>query len=123
MGYVRRFARPLGAAAMRTSYRVFVLAVVFALCAACWSGVNSPAQEKKAKEEKGVGAVVPVPKWEYKVAALESEDKDAEKDLNKLGEEGWELVGAPSIVTSPRQGQGNPGTSTKVKLIFKRPKR
>ena len=66
---------------------------------------------------------MPVPKWEYKVATLEGEDKDAEKDLNALGADGWELVGAPSFVTSGRQGQGKPGASTKVKLIFKRPKR
>ena len=104
-------------------HNVFVAAVVFALCTACWSGVNAPAQEKKAKEEKGVGAAVPVPKWEYKVTTLEAEDKDAEKELNALGADGWELVGAPGVVTSPRQGPGGLGVSTKVKLIFKRPKR
>src|SRR5215208_5178772 len=102
---------------MRTSYRVFVVAVVFALCAACWSGVSSPAQEKKAKEEKGVGAVVPVPKWEYKVATMSEVDEKAEKDLNKFGEEGWELVGTPGVVSARPQGQGSAGTSTTVKLI------
>ena len=116
--------RSFGVPVVKTSYRMFALAMLFALCAACWSGVNSPAQEKKAKEEKGKGVPLPapVPKWEYKVTTLENEDKDIEKDLNALGADGWELVGAPSLVTSPRQGQGNLGTSTKVKLIFKRPK-
>jgi hypothetical protein len=110
---------------VKTSTRLFAVAVLLVGCVVAWSGMNSPAQEKD-KNEKGKGVGVgpaPVPKWEYKVTTLEQNDKDAEKELNTLGEEGWELVGAPSIVTSPRQGSGNPGTSTKVKLIFKRPKK
>jgi hypothetical protein len=108
---------------MKTSYRVFVVAVVFALCAACWSGADSPAQEKKAKEQKGVGAAVPVARWEYKVATISEVDERAEKELNKLGEEGWELVGAPGVVSARPAPQGSAGASTTVKLIFKRPKR
>ena len=109
---------------MRTSYRVFALAVVFALCAACWSGVSSPAQEKKAKEEKGAGAVVPVPKWEYKVIRPETNRREVAEDkmeaaLNKLGEEGWECVGTVGEVT----GSEAQGTWTKAVLILKRPKR
>ena len=109
---------------MRTSYRVFVLAVVFAICAACWSGVNSPAQEKKAKEEKGAGVPAPVPKWEYKVIRAESIRREVAEDkmeagLNKLGEEGWECVGAVGEVT----GSEAQGTWTKAVLILKRPKR
>ncbi len=64
-----------------------------------------------------------VPKWEYKVTILSENDADTEKELNKLGEDGWELVGTPGIVTSPRQREGVLGTSTKVKLIFKRAQR
>jgi hypothetical protein len=111
---------------VKASTRLFAVTALLVACVVGWSGMNSPAQEKDKKGKGvGIGPAPVVPKWEYKVTTLEQNDKDAdtEKEINTLGEEGWELVGAPSIVTSPRQGQGNLGTSTKVKLIFKRPKK
>ena len=65
----------------------------------------------------------PLPKWEHKVVMVSEKDADTEKELNKLGDEGWELVGAPSVVTSPFKPNGAGAVSTKVKLILKRPKR
>jgi hypothetical protein len=85
--------------------------------------MNSPAQEKN-KDEKGREVPAPVvPKWEYKVTTLSDFDDRAEKELNKLGEEGWELVGTPGVVSASPSPQGSAGTSTTVKLIFKRAQR
>jgi hypothetical protein len=103
---------------MSMSSRLFAAVAFFALALALWSGHDSPAQEKG----KGVGP--PLPKWEYKVTALGTDEKATEKELNKLGDEGWELVGTPSE-TSARgtaTGGGAGTISTKVQLIFKRPK-
>jgi hypothetical protein len=113
---------------VKTSTRLFAVAAVLVACVVPWSGTNSPAQEKKEDKGKGGGSALVVSKWEYKVTTLGPRDRDAdtEKELNKLGEDGWELVGTPSSVTAPQQAegnQGNPGISTKVKLIFKRAKR
>ena len=122
---------------MNRSYRLFVLAVLFALGVACWSELPSSAQEKpkeeKAKEERDKGvipaAVGAAPlKWEYKIMPLGRDDQQAEQEMNKLGDEGWELVGTPSSVSSsvrPGPGPGGPGgaISTRSRLIFKRPKK
>jgi hypothetical protein len=103
---------------MSKSSRLFVLVALVALSAAFWSGPDSQAQEKKGK-----GGPPPLPKWEYKVTVLGGEDQETEKELNKLGDEGWELVGTPSQTTARPAGMGGAGAiSTKVRLIFKRPK-
>jgi hypothetical protein len=99
---------------MKLSSRLFVVAALLSLAIAWWPGHESLAQEK------GRAAFPPLPKWEYKVMALGGDDQATEKELNKLGDEGWELVGTPGV-TSSTAGSG--GTvSTKVRLIFKRPK-
>jgi hypothetical protein len=105
---------------VKVSTRLFAIAAVLVACVVAWSGMNSPAQEKA----KGAGrAPAPVPKWEYKLTTLSELDENAEQELKKLGEEGWELVGSPSVVSARPQAQGSAGTSTKVKLIFKRTSR
>ena len=66
-------------------------------------------------------------RWEYKIIVPSSDPKQAEKALNKLGDEGWEL----SVVDSKMSGQlvtgpdGLPHVvdTTSVQLILKRPKR
>jgi hypothetical protein len=117
------------------SYRLFVLAILFALGVACWSELASSAQEKakEEKEEKGKGVIPaivgpPPSKWEYKIMPLVRDDQQAEQEMNKLGDEGWELVGTTnSVSSSVRQGPGpgGPGgaVSTRSRLIFKRPKK
>jgi hypothetical protein len=108
---------------MKTSYRLFVFATLFALGVACWSGLGSSTAQEKGKEEKGKRSVEPPPKWEYKVTVLGDDDKAAEKELNKLGDEGWELVGTASNVSADARGQGTAPTMTQIRLIFKRPKK
>jgi hypothetical protein len=75
---------------MTTSLRVFLVAAVFAMGAACWSGFTSSAQEK-AKEEKGK-AGPDAQKWEYKFYQLTTDQTTDEGQMNRLGDEGWELV-------------------------------
>ena len=113
---------------MKKSYRLFALAALFALGVACWAGVGSEAQEpqkqdgpqvKKKKAEAG-WAVLPIPKWEYKVTDFGGDDKAVEEELNKLGDEGWELVGTPTRTSGGGDGRV---ARSKVSLVFKRPKR
>jgi len=59
-------------------------------------------------------------KWEYKIVEYSigtfSQDKPPEAgELNKLGEEGWELVSAFQAVSGYGKGMG-------VILVFKKPK-
>ena len=103
---------------MKAPTRLFAVAALLVTCVVAWSGMNSPAQEKGRE-----GPAPVVLKWEYKVTTMSEFDERAEKELNKLGEEGWELVGAPGVVSARPQPQGSAGTSTTVKLILKRAKR
>ena len=50
-------------------------------------------------------------KWEYKIIALHSES-----DLNRLGDQGWELVGVASGAISLTEG------AQVTSAILKRPK-
>ena len=63
-------------------------------------------------------------KWEYKqiVRNLESEKPLEESELNKLGDDGWELAGTVNSVTG-RGSKGNVTIGTNSTLIFKRQKR
>jgi hypothetical protein len=115
---------------MKTSSRLFVLATRLALGVACWSGLGSVAQEKgtedksKAKGKDAPKAIVSAEsKSEYKVTVLGDDDQATETELNKLGDEGWELVGTPGSVSAPGRGQGTAETTTKVRPIFKGPKK
>ena len=117
---------------MRKSYRLFVVVALFALGVACWSGLGSTAQEKlkgvkdgtqkelnnekELNKKLGFGAA-PLPKWEYKMTKFHRDEDATEKELNKLGDDGWELVGT----TAPVPGGGF--VNSMGRLIFKRPKR
>jgi|GEM_PF-6036277 len=50
---------------MTASLRVFLVAAVFALGAACWSGFASSAEEKAKDEKAKIGS--DPQKWEYKI--------------------------------------------------------
>ena len=104
---------------MKTYHRLFVVAALLALGAACWSGLGSAAQEK-GKEDKAV-AKPDSSKWEYKIAHWT--DDEMSKEMNRLGDEGWELVATTSEVSAFGKAQGSSPISTKVRLIFKKPKK
>ncbi|MEM9555871.1 MAG: DUF4177 domain-containing protein [Acidobacteriota bacterium] len=57
-------------------------------------------------------------RWEYKIINIRSEgyrlDPNAVGQLNRLGEEGWELVGLTSV-------NFKSGASDNIAMVFKRP--
>jgi len=58
-------------------------------------------------------------KWEYRIINIRSEnyrlDPNAAKDLDALGEEGWELVSISSV-------NFKTGATDNIAMVFKRPK-
>ena len=61
-------------------------------------------------------------KWEYKVVYVSHKPfaKGMEDDLNKLGEDGWELVGTVSRIED--RGGNFGGMRSSAEVIFKRSK-
>ncbi len=57
--------------------------------------------------------------WEYKIINIRSEnyrlDPNAVKDLNALGDEGWELVSITSV-------NFKSGATDNIAMVFKRPR-
>jgi hypothetical protein len=60
-----------------------------------------------------------MPRWEYKIINVRSEnyrlDPNSARDLNALGEEGWELVSITSV-------NFKTGATDNIALVFKRPR-
>ena len=99
---------------------------VFLLCVGILSagalGGNTSTQDK-SKDGKPKEAGLPlVQKWEYRVADLARTNQEAEKELNKFGDEGWEVAAATSDVSAPPAGQGAAQISTKQRVVLKRPR-
>lgn len=57
-------------------------------------------------------------KWEYKIINVRSEnyrlDPNAATELNRFGDDGWELVGLTSV-------NFKTGATDNIALVFKRP--
>jgi hypothetical protein len=57
-------------------------------------------------------------RWQYRILNIRSEnyrlDPNAAPDLNKLGEEGWELVSITSV-------NFKTGATDNIAMVFKRP--
>jgi hypothetical protein len=106
---------------MTTSYRAFYailgLAVVSAILIVGPNLSSVASTQEKAKDDKPK-ATSPT-KWEYRMLSLELLEKPAEKQLNALGEEGWEVVGMSGYVAT--MGPLN-AISTQQKVILKRAK-
>jgi hypothetical protein len=95
---------------MRTSVTV---ALCFAVVFLAGLAFRAPAQVEKSP------AARPAAKWEYKVVGVN------ERDLNELGNDGWEFVGMGSEVTGRSTGAvaGPVGeVTTAVRVILKRAK-
>lgn len=78
-------------------------------------------------QQKGAEGVA---KWEYKILDFKEDPAEAEKNLNKLGEEGWELtwniskLAGATFPESPRAGRNDPGKiETANYLVLRRAKR
>lgn len=59
-------------------------------------------------------------KWEYKIINIRSEgyrlNPEAEPELTRLGDEGWELVSITSV-------NFKTGATDNIGMVFKRPRR
>jgi hypothetical protein len=105
--YKGRVAR--GGVTMRKSVLVAAVLAVGLLAA---QQFRAPAQVEKAPTARAV-------KWEYKVVSAN------ERDLNELGNDGWEFAGIGSDVTGRSTGAvaGPVGeVTTAVRVILKRAK-
>ena len=78
---------------MTNSFRLFLPAtlVVAIAVAAIW-GLVSPSQAP-AEERPRVIPVEVYPHWEYRLLAYHPVLENMEKELNKLGQDGWEACG------------------------------
>jgi hypothetical protein len=85
---------------MSKPFRLSALAALLVLGVACGLYLQSPvaAQDKEQPKEKVAAGVT---KWEYRIVTMESDTKETEKELNKLGEEGFEI----SFVTGSHKSQ------------------
>jgi hypothetical protein len=106
---------------MMIPYRLFIVVLVLGLGVLGVSSLVSVAQEK-GKDDRAKG-IAESPKWEYKIKLIGETDTQNEKELNALGDEGWELVGTTSHVSAVGSPMGSNPISTRVRLIFKRAKR
>lgn len=64
---------------------------------------------------------VAIVKWEYKTLRARLNDKDLESALNKLGDDGWEIVGPLGEIPVATKGFGG-GVKDSV-ILFKRQKK
>lgn len=57
-------------------------------------------------------------RWEYKIINIRSEnyrlDPNSSTELNKLGQEGWEMIGLTSV-------NFKSGATDNIAMVFKRP--
>ena len=95
---------------MKTQTALVAVAVLF-LAGVAFNGLGQPPPPS---------SVPHVVAWEFKVIPVE------ERELNRLGAEGWELAGVTTEITSGRSGTTTGGISSvtsRASAIMKRPKR
>jgi hypothetical protein len=85
------------------------MAVVVFLVATLVIRESAFAQDKSKEKE-----VRPAVKWEYKVIHAKDNSTKIEEELNKLGEDGWELTSTPALQT------GGFGQTSPFLLVLKR---
>ncbi len=75
-------------------FRVFVpAALVAALGILGWWGLASPAKAPAEERPHGPPAIEIALRWEYRLLAYHPVLENMEKELNKLGQDGWEVAG------------------------------
>lgn len=78
---------------MSRPYRVFVpAALVAAIGMLGWWGLATPAKAPAEERARVVPVEVPL-RWEYKLLAYHPILENMEKELDKLGQDGWEVSG------------------------------
>jgi hypothetical protein len=77
-------------------FRVFAPAVLIAAIGMLgWWSLASPAKAPAEERQRVVPVEVPF-HWEYKLLAYHPILENMEKELNKLGQDGWEVTGVSS---------------------------
>jgi hypothetical protein len=78
---------------MTRSFRVFAPAALIAAFGILgWWGLTSPSKAPAHDQPHVVPVEVPL-HWEYKLLAYHPVLENMEKELNKLGQDGWEVTG------------------------------
>lgn len=93
--------------------KLTAFAVVLGLVAFVSAGQGQPPPQKVD------GPRAALPRWEYRYLDLAYKTEDAEKELNDLGQTGWEAISVVGDVSSNNVSQ----IITKVKVLLKRPAR
>jgi hypothetical protein len=95
---------------MKKPYRLFALVAVLSFAVACGSYLQRPAvaQDKEKKTEPAANEVkaapVAVQKWEYRTLIMHPHVlKEIEKELNQLGDEGFEIAFVNSATSGGQQ--------------------
>jgi hypothetical protein len=99
---------------MNKPSRLIAVVAVFALTVACTWYLERPAA---AQEKKGFPAPAAVTKWEYRIVVIPHNGEDeGQKELNKLGEEGYEIafVTGGQITRASGGAKGGGGDSNPV---------
>jgi hypothetical protein len=78
---------------MTKPFRIFLPAALIAgLGMVGWWGLAAPSKAPAVEQPHVVPVEVPL-RWEYKLLAYHPVLENMEKELNKLGQDGWEVSG------------------------------
>jgi len=86
---------------------IALVCLTVAIAVYAWSSVGAQAPPPPQRV---------VPKWEYKVVNFD------EKELNRLGDDGWEVVGMTCDIQSNSNRQGLTRVASQTQVILKRAK-
>jgi hypothetical protein len=93
---------------MNKPSKLFALVAVLTFAVACGSYLQHQAVAQDKKTEPAANEVkaapVAVQKWEYRIVTMHGgTEKEAEKELNNLGDEGYEIAFVNSAARSAAQ--------------------
>jgi hypothetical protein len=91
-----------GVIAMSKSSRLVAFVVLVAVAAACgtYAYNSAVAQDKEKPKEKAAE----IAKWEYRIIVLHNDQDGVQKQLNELGDQGFEIA----FVTGSHTSRANP---------------
>ena len=86
---------------MSKLFRRIVFASLFAFSVVVLTYLHGHAVAQEKEKDKAPEKVAAVTKWEYRVVVMGNDVEKATKELNKLGDEGFEIA---FVTASPEQG-------------------
>lgn len=100
---------------MSKPFRLAVVTVLALAVACVWHLQRPAAAQEKEKPKEPLPAAVT--KWEYRYL-LAHDGKEAEKELNKLGEEGFEIAFVNTTVSEDMNALGRPRPLSDVRIHY-----